>query len=319
MTDVYYGAPFNLSVEHARSSLGTLTLTTAGKPNIVINLWQLAANDYNSVTSQWFWHAQTAAAFSIMGRPSGLVQYKHYSTKSIGRVLQDAMNAGATAQGWATSNFTVSWEDSIYPHYLVSYPTAFTCAFSTAAGQRLFGGNAGPLGPVSTSASATSQAWGACTYVTSGRNGAGTGDVVATSKISCSPDLNALDYNPRRVSTEAVSDFGQGYGNRRTVRYLHRDWLQQYSSFEYVHGPHVPFITGSTQRTYPLNDLIDYCGSNNPLLVAYGGFSNAYNFEVFVLREDGNFIRNETASVANHAQLHREFLTRLVGHFQADS
>lgn len=318
MTDAYYGCAFHLPSLNARSPLGTMTVSHTGEPNIVINLANLASAAYDGSTSGWFWHTQTLAPFSIRGiDPAGTVRYPHFALRSFGYALQAALNAGATSGTWPTTDFAVDFLDTVYPSYRISYGSNFTYTFSTAAGQRLVGGIYGPVGIGSTSPSLSTHYMSAMMFITGMRAGSQSWGVPF---VCVNGELDGVDREPEGVASEVTSASGIGYGNSRYVTRIHRDWVQQFCTYELVHGPLVPLALDLTSTPYPFNDMFAHCRSENPFYVAHGGFGATNpTHEVFVLRGDGNYRRPRRATVGNATQWHVEFRTRVVGSFQVDS
>ena len=82
------------------NALGSVTCKATGKPDVVIDLTAIAANDEFSVSTSvfnWFWYAlQTDGGDKKASQHNGSFPTKHW-----GKALSDALSAEATSQGWA--------------------------------------------------------------------------------------------------------------------------------------------------------------------------------------------------------------------------
>jgi hypothetical protein len=314
MTDAYYGASFHLPSVNARTPLGNFTVDMAGEDPINVNLAGLTSIDSNGSQSGWFWHWFTTANFWIYDPRADVLRYPQIALRPFGYALQVALNAAATSGGWPSADFEVVFSDTQYPVYSISYGSNFTYTFSTAAGQRLLGGIYGPSahGIGGTSPALGTHTMSCMSFVTGMRAGSQSWGVPF---VCVTDELDGHDYEPEGVASEVAADDGTGYGNARTVSRIHRDWQQQFCSYELVHGPQVMLAPDLSFTPYPFNDMIQHCRSIFPFYVAHGGFHDTHpSNEVFVLRQPGNFFRPRSASRANFAQNHVDFRTRVVGH-----
>jgi hypothetical protein len=312
MANAYYSAAFNLSNLHALNPLGTMTLATAGESNIVITLASLTGTDANSASTQWFWHLAETAGWAVIGSDQYATQrFPHYATFSFATTLGAALNAAAIVATWP-GEFLVEWTETTLPHYRITYDdglTDFTYTFSTAAGQRLIGGQAGPLGPVGTSAAQPVHEMGFAQHVVALSSALVT---EAPTKTIVTDELNGFDYEPGGIASLVHGDTGIGYGNARLVSPVYRNWRHGYCSKTIVQGTHDPALV-----SWSFRDLFRHCRSRIPFYVAHGGFGSEEEFEVFMFRDDGNFFVPKPHSLANHVHIDIDFRTVLVGHLEA--
>lgn len=273
-----YYAGFDVST----LSLGTLTLATAGKPNVVITL--------SSVTGQTTLGASTSKMFHGPADPvytaqdgSGEQRLSDWAASNFADYLTNAMFIGATAQSW-TSPAGLSCSINTSTGIITfSYASAvFSLTWSTTAGRQLCG-------------FAGDQS-GAQSYV---------GTVVPTYCIAATlpaASNNTPNYEPAGIANRIYADDGQGFGMAREVSPVCRDWLQQFETKEKT-------FTANAASTHPwtYEALFKYCRGQWPFVVV-GGFGESFD-EAFFFRSEGAVWRPERASEGNDAQFHIPFRT----------
>lgn len=310
MTDAcYYSAGFNLSAEHAASSVGTLTVKQSGETDLVVNLWQLAGNDYLSVSSQDFWHsAFFTGLFVTAGNDvDASVRYPQYSTQGIETALRLKLTADAIAASWpGSTNFGFELRESVpagetlaRPHCWLGTQNGLSVSyqFSTAAGAALFG------------AAGTSLIGAATAHVFPNVPKF----IVWPSVQHCgTPDAEngGNDREPSGIGTFALADDATGYGNSRFAAPLYRDWMQQYEVRARLLRKHAV-----AAHPFTFQHLFEHCRKGNPFYVAHGKFASYAEYEVFMLRDGGNSFSPIPAS-AGDPLFHLPFRTVSIGSFQ---
>lgn len=293
MLSAYYTAPFDVSA----LSLGTITIATAGKPNVVVTLTSLtASNDDASANSSIFWHyigsGSGATGWCTASDGTGQARLTHHARVPLHVDLEAALQAEATAQGWSTpSGLTVAFRRQDTP---ITYRFAYsvqniTITWSTAAGRALFGFGADV-------SAGTQQA---------------DGDRVPT--YVCVPTLeytsnDSPDFEEEEVGNHVTPDDNSGgFGVSRYVARVQRTWDQQYETKERSQR-------ASATSTYPwtFQHLFEYCRGHRPFAIAEGprGTTGA-DIQFFYL--DRVAWRPERASPGNDAQFHIPFRCHVIG------
>lgn len=274
------------SYDVALLALGNITLATSGKPNVVVNISAVTSTDAHSVASSLF---LSHVHHGVTGEdPAASTRFAHYAQLAFSDALQAAIQTEATAQGWTSvgsidvsvANATGIWT--------FTYGSAFTLAWSTAAGAHFMS-----FASASTTSSATSHA----------------GTITPTYAVS--PTLDgvsdpSVDYEPSAIAERVVADSGDGFGISRSVSPLYRDWLQQYET-------KAKTLRRSADSTHPwtLQDLFEHCRTAYPFVVE-GGFGSSA-IEVFSLRSEGASWKPQRASPGNDTQFHVPFQTIVEG------
>jgi len=296
---MYYSVAFNIGAQNIREALGTLTIANGVDTPVVVDLSTIGGTDFNGLSTQTVWHAPTGAYVVVGNDPFGSSRVPYIATGTFGYLVQAAINAGLTANGWSASDYQVQFLEnnsgSPVAFYKFVYSSAHTYQFSSVAGAQLFGNNS-----TTVSASASIHFLNVPRFV-----------VMPTTQFICATrELTAFDYEPRGIGTLAIADDGSGYGIARTASPLYRDWMQQYNA------PATAFRKLKTGR-YSLQELFEDCRTILPFFVAHGQFASYAEYEVFRLRDAGCSWVPESASLANHAQIHIPFRTLSIGHLNS--
>lgn len=304
---MYYSVGFNLSVVHAATPLGTLTVKQSGKPDLVVNIWELFANDYDSVASQFFWHSSffTGLFVTAGNDPARSIRYPHYALQGLATAMRNKLTALATAAGWAVdTNFGFEFREQLgsgvaKPHHFLGTQNGLSVSyqFSTAAGAALFGA----AGTSLIGAAVSHEFPNVPQFV-----------VFPTVQTCGATDAEnaAVDYEPTGIATFALADDCTGYGNSRLAAPLYRDWVQQYEVREKLYRLHA-----TAAHPFTFQHLFEHCRDGYPFYVAHGLFASYAEYEVFMLRDGGNSFKPNPNS-GGSPQIHLPFRTVSIGSFQ---
>lgn len=303
---MYYAAWFHLGVLNAHSSLGTLTIKRSGQPDLVITLGTMTRNDVDGVPSQFFVHGPINTIFSIQGNdPLLTTRYRHYAARQLGSQLALQLASAAATAGWTgTPDFVgTQFFESVAGVATAKYRLAASSLnnittqyqFSTMAGALLFGAAGTGL-----SAAATTHDFPNIPYFV----------VKPTLQQVSAPseEYSGLDYEPIGIASFVQSDNGMGYGNARLAAPKFRSWMQQYEVKARIYRQ-----LAASANPWTFEHLFEHCRSIYPFYVAHGGFADANDYPVFMLRDDGNAHAPRAASIANHAQIHQPFRCVSIG------
>lgn len=279
-----YFAGFDVS---ALTSLGTITLSTAGKSDVVITLSSVTDTAGDSSTTSLFCHPLAFASGTSQGS-GGASVLQEWSAVSYATALQTDLQAEATAQSWTSpSNINVT-SSAATGLYTIAYSTAnFDIAWSAAAGRNFLGYSGDVSGATSHAGDQTP------TYV-----------IAPTLTDVSDPTTN---YEPMGVGSRAIADDGSGFGIARTESPLYRDWVQQFET-----KAKTLRLSAATAHPWTFQHLFEHCRTVYPFYVT-SSFNAGSNYESFVLREDGAFFKPERATPGNDAQFHIPFRAHVVG------
>jgi hypothetical protein len=273
-------------------SLGSITLETSGKPDVVVAGSTLASTTVSgAAATTLFQHSKYP-----LGHTTGPDRAKTarlattHPTDSLATVLQTALRDEATTQGWTTpSGITVSVSDTT---------GAYTIAYSVQTFNIVF------------SSSLTRSFWGFSADVDSAQTY--TSDqtplyiiVPTSSDVSDFGGMAALDYEPQSPASVAAADSGDVFGISRSVEHVYRDWFQQYETKaktirENAVGAHLMTFQEHFEmaRSYPF--------------VVMGAFGKSFD-EVFHLRTEGTQWSPQRATPGNDNQFHIPFQCHVIG------
>lgn len=280
-----YQAPFDT----AEMVLGTLTLATSGKPNVVIDL-----TDITSGGSSLFFHYNGVGGSSWCTAQdnTGADRLTHYAPYSFDVALTTALVAEATAQGWANpSNLSASFRRDNTPiGYRLRYTgSSITATWSASIGRALFGFSANVAVAAETLLA----------------------DVVPTHCIVPTLEFSSDDspnFEPETIANHVMPDDNSlGTGVSRYVAPIMREWVQQYET-----GEKTERLRAAAAHPWTFQQLFEYCRGERPICVAYYR-STAHGGEVFVLATKGTRWRPERASRGNDAQFHIPFECHVLG------
>lgn len=270
-----YAALYDVSV----LSIGTLTLTTAGKSDVVITLTALGS--VSGANGTIFTHGVAPSTFVSQGQ-RGSTKFQEMADLSAAAALQVAIRAEMTTQSWVTpTNCTVTWSKTT-GKFTVAYSSAnFTMAWSLAAGRNWMGFSASQSG--------------AQTY---------TSDQVPTYVID--PTMSKVsddstNYEPDGIASLAIADDGAGFGIARYESPVYRDWLQQYES-----KAKTLRLSAASSHPWTFQDLFEHCRTVFPFMTV-DAFNDDSYYEAFRFRDDGSRFKPERAGMGNDTQFHVSF------------
>ncbi len=279
-----YLAAFDVVEANSFYGFGTLTVSTAGESDVVVTLGSVTATSVDGdagATTFWTWDDATASC--VDQSPHAQTRFGSFAAITWAAALEDALQAAATAAGWAAKvpSVSLSTTTGFYTFTVATVNSAW--AWSTANGRALFGfsGN---------SSSAASHV--------------GT----RTPLYAINPSLPSvsdpsLNYEPDAIGNRVASDNGAGFGLARRVSPLYRDWRQEYETKEKTMR-----LQAASTHPFTFQHLFEHCRGVYPFAVYDGGFHETESTaEVFTFREEGIPFVPERATPGNDAQLHVPF------------
>lgn len=285
----HYSAAINLA--DPRNGLGTITIETAGKDPIVVNISTLTASPVTgSGTVTIFNHGDFGLGTCVGEDRSASTQMarKFSSLCLAAKVLQGIQGAGIAA-GWGTDldDFDFDFSPSTLD-YEISFDADIEVTFGNAATAALFGfANLNYSGESEYFSDITP--WGI---------------IVPVLTAVSSPTPN---FEPDSIASQAVSASGDVTGLTRAISPIYRDWTQQYET-------KAKTLRLSADETHPFThqELFEVCRTNVPFIVA-DGFGDVVE-EVFYFRADGSAWKCERASDSNDAQFHVQYKAVVAGY-----
>jgi hypothetical protein len=292
-----YVAGFDAST----AGLGTITLGTAGKTDVVVDMAAMVGTTSTLSTSSRFFLLPDGGALSYypQNTPGAVAEtMTDWSKVPFCRELRSRIRAGMTTNTWDTpSSFDITYNYSTNQFAFSYSPATFTVLFSVDAGRKLFGYNT--------------------TFLSAGNSHAS--DRIPYYVIA--PNLPRVsdatpNYEPSGIGSHVVPDAPvAGYGVSRLYSPLYRDWMQKFETLARSERLYADSI-----RPYTFQQLFEDCRGHN-LFIVYDGWaapptinSATCTAEVFALRNDGLAweAKNSRASSNNNAQFHHRFMTQVV-------
>lgn len=293
---MFYAAGFDAS----KLPLGTLTMATAGKTSIVLNLSTgVLGNDASSATTSKFFHLHnftTTAAFVDLYGENRSNLLPTWSGVCYIRALRTALRAAATTNSW-TSPSGIDCTISLTTGFItISYPTAnFSLTWSLKAGRDLLGFSADQSGATSFT-------------------GTQVPDYLLKPNLDFCSDITRF-YESGSIATRAVPDdaISEGFGMSRGRAPLYCEWTQQYLPENLVDDTSV-----SLSSTTPFNmaRLRKHCRGHFPFMIYNGmpthnvitsGSVVAADTLVFAFLSESTQHKTDPASDNNWAQTHVRF------------
>lgn len=282
-------------------ALGTITLETAGKSDVVVDLSAMVGATATLGTSSRFFLLPDGGALSYypQNTPGAVAEtMTDWSKVPFCRELRSRIRAGMTTNSWTTpSAFDITYNYATNQFTFSYSPATFAMTFSVTAGHQLFG----YLG-ISLSG-ATSYASDRIPYY-----------VIAPSLPRVSDATP--NFEPSGIGSHVVPDAPvAGYGVSRMYSPLYRDWVQKFETLERSQR-----LYASSIRPYTFQQLFEECRGHNLFLV-YDGWaapptinSALCTAEVFALRNDGLAwaAKDSRASSNNDVQFHHRFMAQVV-------
>lgn len=279
--------------------LSSITFSTAGESDVVINLSALRANDEDSNSSAIFSHYLHSNITSFDS--FSVDRFTHYARSNFATALETAARAAMSA--WPTSsNFncdfsnvtgliTFSYSQNFGVSFGISWPNALMLGFTTPDGFFL---------PAALS--------GASSY---------TGQSSPTFCINSTlTDVSYESgvYEPDGLGNHVINDTGGGNSLARTQAPLYNDWEQEFESNAKTYRASAHYLINPT-ATFPHQSLYEQCRKGFPF-VLYGddrvGVSNGVA-EVYSLRDDGMAFKPQRHTPGSGTQFRIPYRCHLEG------
>jgi hypothetical protein len=284
---VLYLAAFDVIKENTLHGFGTITLTTAGETDVVVDLANITGTGADNVSgATTFWVYSSGEKYCVDQSRHAQTRFPRIAKSTWAKAVDTALKLEAVAEGWTTKvpACTFSLTTGLYTFSVATVNSAI--AWSTTGGRELFGfaGN---------SSSAASHV-GTLTPLF----------VISPTQAAISVvSESALNYEPSGIGNRITTDSGSGHGLARRVSPLYRDWQQEYETKEKTMR-----LQAAAAHPWTFQDLFEHCRGMFPFVVYDGGFHTTEDAgEVFTFRTDGIPFAAEPATLANHAQLHLAF------------
>lgn len=277
----------------AQQSLGTLTLSTVGETDVVIDLTAVASSGryvylhYNGVGgSGW------CIAADESGEPRLTKDFAEYGFDV---ALTAALQAAATTATWPNpSNLTASFRRDNTPiGYRLRYTGGtITATWSTDAGRALFGFSANV-------AVAAETLLADCVPT----------HCIVPTLLFASGDL--LEYELDGTASHVIpEDNGAGTGTSSYNASVAMDFMQQFET-----RAKTKRLSAVTAHPESFERMVQYCRGERVFAVAYHR-STSHGGRVFALRTEGTRWRPERAGTTNDAHFHVNFQTVVIGDFK---
>jgi hypothetical protein len=281
--------------------LTSITLSTAGESNIVINLSAIVANDENSVSSSIFshYHATDIESFD----PEQTVRFAHFARSSYSVALEAAIRAAMTTGTWPSpSSFNC---DFSYVTGLITM--SYTQTFGVAWGSQWQ--NALLLGFTTPS----------ILFLPEDLTGASSYTAQAAPTFCINSTLSDVSYEsglyePEGLGSHVINDTGGGNSIARTQAPQFNDWTQEFESYQKTYRVTAQTLL-SPAATWTHQDLFRQCRRGFPF-VLYGDDRTGVNNtggEVYSLRSDGMSFHPARATPGSGTQFHIPYRCHLEG------
>ena len=272
------------SFDVSKIGASTLTLSTSGESNIVLNIAtmlspeSLGATPYNSV----FNHV-VSREWGGLGPFGNFTQPIYYASYSFLFSVQSYLRALATTATWTNPNsITLSLNTTTW-HLTFAYSNSFTAInFGNTETRRLFGFSGNFSG---SSASVT---------------GSELPKYIIVPEIDGASSATPV-FEEGSVSSVAHSGGGRSYSLSRSTTSRSREWVQQYETKVKTFRP----FAAAAPNEFTYQHLFEHCRAGYPFGV-YGGFGeNVY--EAYVFRSGAESFRANPATPGNADQFHVPF------------
>lgn len=262
------------SLDTTLLTLGTLTLSTSGKPDASVALGSISSATGNNGTI--ITHACGMSTFVSQGQRAGS-KFQEMSDQSIATALQALCVGAISIQGW-TAGITVTWSKTTGKFTFAYSPANFGMAWSLAAGRKFCGFSGSQSG-----------------------DDEYTSDQVPDYVIVPTLDKTSDDTPNEEVEGVAslgMSDDGNGFGIARYEGIVKRRWVQQFESKEKTLRLHA-----ASSHTETFQRFREHCRTVFPFVVV-DGFNDDSYYECFRFTEAGATWKAERATPGNDAQFH---------------
>ena len=303
-----YTAGFDVS----KLTLGNITLTTAGKPDVVVNMSDVQGVTRLAAASTKMFHFGTNKYVALNNPTPDSPAYvlEDWDVTGYAAGLQELVQTEATAQGWVTPSFlgvgfdednsALQFPDDRPFGYLIAHASySVGVSWSSSVGRSFMGFSANK------SAAAIQASDQVPDYCIAPR-------IIKASNVS-------EMYEPRGITSHAYPEHarGLGFSLRRHLSPLYLDFDQQ---FEYAWK--VKRLEATSAHPFTFQHLWEYARCEHPFIaydllpeisttfVSSPETSNAY---VLLLREEGSVWEPERATTQNGLESHVHFATHVVG------
>lgn len=289
-----YLASFDVATDGA---LGTITLSTAGKSSIAVDLTAVSDTTAGGMLTTTLWNHYSVGLGQNTGEDlDGTTTCADvFSDISFAARLEEMLEAAASLAAWTSYTSISVTYDPTTNRYTIAYSAAnFGIDFSKVLGRRLLG-----YGSLTYS--------GAQTY---------TGSKPPNYTVECTLDAVSMptpNYEPGGIATQAVSGTAAFFGLTRGCVPLFRDWVQQFE----VTAKVMRLSAEASEHPFTLQELFERSRADRPFVVYDGNFATNSNVaEVFVLRADGSSLGLDAIMYAadmDGTQYHVSFRTLVLG------
>lgn len=284
-------------VTDSTHGFGSVTLSTAGEPDAVLNIATLGA--FNGFTNRnvTAWNHYPVALTNLRGEDQDANTGIYHSAPiwGFGERVRDTLRAAATTATWTN-------------------PSTVNVAFSLTTLRYTFSYTQAPLTAVTFSNAATRALFG----FASNFSGSSTSVVGTQTPRFCleptmravSPGNDPLNVDPDDITPNAATVTGQRWGLRRTTHPLLRTWTQEFETYAKTIR-----LAASSAHPFTFQELFEACRTSLPFIVV-DGWGDGRN-EGFYFTEDGAHFSNSACIRAggdmDGAMFHIRFNTIVAG------
>jgi hypothetical protein len=292
--------PF-FDVSDSEHGLSSITLSTAGESDIVINLSTITSNDENSQASSIFTHFLHSDIESF--DPESVIRFAHYARTDYVTALEVAIRAAMTTATWPSpSGFNCDFS-LVTGLVTLSYTQTFGVSWATNWNNALMLGFTTPNGSFQPTVLS-----GASSY---------TGQASPTFCINSTLSDVSWEsgvYEPEGLGNHVINDTGGGNSIARTPAPQFNDWTQEFESYHKTYRVSAHYLVSPT-ATWTHQDLFRHCRKGFPF-VLYGDDRVGVNTgagEIYSLRSDGMSFHPQRATPGSGTQFHIPYRCHLEG------
>lgn len=281
----------SIDLADPRFGLGTVSIATAGKTTVSVNISTLSADTFEGDgTCTIFNHNYIGLGYCVgEDREASTWMRQSFSELSLASRVQSSIRSAAIAAGWSSDAESIGF--GFNPStliYDIDYTANITVTFGNAETASLFGFS-------------TLSHTGALQYLS---------DIVPYGIIR--PVLSAVssptsNFEPEGIASQAISSSAAVSGLTRSIAPIYRDWIQQYETKEKTLR-----LQALAAHPFTHQELFEISRTNIPFVVV-DGFGDGLD-EVFFFRGEGSNWRCERASDGNDAQFHISYKAVVAGY-----
>ena len=274
-------------------ALGTLTLATAGKPNIVVNLATVSQTTTDGTRTTTVWNHYPVGLGQNVGEDiaATITAGNMFANISFMQKLTALLQTAAGAAGWVLpANLSVNYSTATNRYFILYVTASITATFSTTGGAKLLGY--------------------ATTTPPSGFTVLGT----RAPNFSIETTLQGVslptpNYEAQDISSQSISAAGSWFGMSRSCAPIYRDWIQQFEI-----KAKTMRLSAVAAHPFTLQELFERSRTRFPFVVVQG-FGESFD-EVFLLRAETSSFAKDVVSFSSEAsdvQYHVNFKTAVLG------